>query len=148
MGLLDIIKTAAREAVAPQSEPSQFVRTYTNASRFKGFRRTNVTVYGDMQNANDNCLALLDGKDTLDCIGREITLTGFTYEDGNNKAVRVAVDGKHIGVVWVRENDPVHAAIYDGTITDVFVRISTQNVIGKGTLEVRGHVLLFVKMPV
>lgn len=142
MGFFSFIKDVVSEPEPEMPSPTiEFVREYQNMKRFKGTKRINVSVYGDKEGANENCLELLDGADRLDCVGKNITLTGFKYDRGTG--IKVAVDGVHIGVIWERGKDEVYDAIYSGNIEGVFIRIESTIVIGQEGAETRGRALLF-----
>ena len=117
-----------------------FERTYTNAERFKGFRRLHVTVYQDYQNAEQNALDLLQIKDPYDCKGQIITLTGIDSGDGQFCGIKVSADGIPLGVVWYHyDDDPLFLATYAGQIEGVFLRIESA--------DPHPKVSLFVKLP-
>ena len=122
MRLMDkFIKKAA--APSPGTEV-EFVRSYKNMKSFRGTKRIHLTTYGDKENADKNALALLGDKDKHMCVGSEITLTGFRYnlQYGLNTAIKVAVDGNHVGIIW-SEDHPLYPALYSGSVAGVYVLI-------------------------
>ena len=121
MGLFDRIKDAASKQRQPSPSGSDaFVRNYVNEDRFKGMKRMHVTIYGDAS-ATKNATKILNGEHLCNCVGRQITLTGFTYDGGSG--IKVSVDGQYIGIVWSRDDDKIYAAAWAGNIKGVFVRI-------------------------
>lgn len=137
MGLFDKVKEKLQTSPpAPDPDQVEFVRNYTNMDRFRGTRRLHVTVHGD-QDATKNATRLLGDEHLCDCVGRQITLTGFNFDGGSG--MQVAVDGQYIGVVWNHEDDQVYAAAWSGDIDGVFVRIELG-------LDDRPEAKLFVKL--
>lgn len=138
MGLFSKIKDAAFTQLQPSLDSDQvvFVREYTNMKRFNKTRRLHITVYGD-KIATKNTTTLLNNEHVCDCVDRQVTLSGFEFDGGSG--IRVAVDGKHIGVVWNHEADPVYEAAWNGDIEGVFVRI-------EWGLDDRPEAKLFVRL--
>ena len=129
-----------------------FVRTYTNMNTFRGTRRLIISSYepNDKYGAMANGMKLLGSKEQYGCVGREITLTGISYDNkplGNG--IRVSVDGLNVGVVWNHDaNDAVYAAAYEGNIEGVYVRFEREFVsdLSSGKSGDRAKGYLFVKM--
>lgn len=117
---MSLLKVFKKSEPAPSGSAAAFTRSYTNMNRFKGTKRMHVTVYGD-DTAWKNCVKILDQEQMVDCVGREITLSGFTYDSGSG--IRVAVDGQHVGVLWDGYNRDLYPFAWNGDIEGVFVRI-------------------------
>lgn len=117
MGLLNVFK---KSEPAPSGSPAVFTRSYTNMDRFKGTRRMHITIYDD-DLATKNATRLLNGEHLCDCVGREITLAGFTHDNGSG--IRVSVDRNYIGVLWEGYNEDIYPAVWNGDIEGVFIRI-------------------------
>jgi hypothetical protein len=118
-----------------------FIRSYKSLARFKGTRKLHVTVYGDKENANRNALQLLGDKDTFGSAGCEITLTGFTFD--NSSGIKVAVDGRHVGIVFDGYNEKYYADVFHGEIDGVFVKVDRDAIYGEPD---RAAVALFVAL--
>ena len=126
----------------------EFERTYPSLSRFKGTKKLHVTTYGDIYHGMENAMQLLGDEDKIYSSGKEITLSGFKYENGTG--IRVALDGTHLGVVWTGpEPAEAYSAAYSGSIEGVFVLIERDGAYNAETKEIepRAKVSLFVKLP-
>ena len=132
-------KQAPPEPTTPdQSTPVfTFERQYANAPTFRGFKRMYVTIFNDYDESEANAIALLGDLDVANCTGRLITLRGV--KGPNYRGVGVYIDPElfPVGTIWERGPNELFTALYNGQVSDVYLRIEAATP--------RPNVYLFVK---
>lgn len=142
MSLFRKKKQATSEPAAPdQSAPAfTFERQYINSPTFRGYKRMYVTIFNDgYDDSEANAIALLNGAEIANCNGRMITLKGIKGPGYRGIGVYIDPEQHPVGTIWERGVDTVFTSLYNGHVTDVFLRIEASNP--------RPVVYLFAKMP-
>ncbi len=144
MGLFDKIFTTTEpqlEDLTPEPDAPAFTfeRQYVNSSTFRGYKRLNVSQYKEYGNPEANARALLNGDDVYNCVGRLITLKGI--EGPGYRGVGVYIDQElfPMGTVWEKRDNPLFSYLYDGAITNLYLRVEAS--------DPRPLVSLFIELP-
>lgn len=140
-----------RKKPAPEPAPVQdpqpdapvvtFERQYVNSATFRGYRRLWVTIFNDGQDdSEENAIALLGDAEAAHFPDRLITLRGITGPGYRGVNVYIDPELYPVGTIWERaNNNDLFPFLYDGQITDVFLRVEAG--------VPRPYVYLFVKLP-
>lgn len=106
------------------------------ANSFRGFKKFHIVVHGNPTAEKNN--ALLFGEDLP---GRPLVFREATTADGQ-AYMQVLLDGALIGAIFDTEQI---RSITEGKIAQVYAKPEIQTVVGRGEVDNRHRIYLFVK---